>query len=275
MKSRTKIAALIATFLFCASAFGTDLAVLQNGFSIRHEHREVMGSITRLYIGADNTSYVDVPTAQIEHFERDLTPIAPPQKKEEIEKEKKNVATAPSPVLRAPAPVPMTALTLNQAINSASNRTQIDPDLISSVIHAESGFNPHAVSPKGARGLMQLMPKTAANLGVANAFDPGANVDGGTRYLLELLELYKFDLPKALAAYNAGPLRVQQYRGVPPYHETRAYVARIIRDFNNKKIAEQKAAALAAKNKRPAAQKGSAPPKITQNPHTEASQSSP
>jgi membrane-bound lytic murein transglycosylase MltF len=235
----------------------------------------VMGSITRLYIGADNTSYVDVPTAQIEHFERDLTPIAPPQKKEEIEEEKKNVATAPSLVLRAPAPVPMTALTLNQAINSASNRTQIDPDLISSVIHAESGFNPHAVSPKGAQGLMQLMPKTAANLGVANAFDPGANVDGGTRYLLELLELYKFDLPKALAAYNAGPLRVQQYRGVPPYHETRAYVARIIRDFNNKKIAEQKAAALAAKNKRPAAQKGSAPPKITQNPHTEASQSSP
>jgi len=275
MKLGTKIAVLIATFLFCTSAFGTDLAVLQNGFSIRHEHREVMGSITRLYIGADNTSYVDVPTAQIEHFERDLTPVAPPEKKGETEK--KNVAAAPSPVLRAlaPAPVPMTALTLNQAINSASDRTQIDPDLISSVIHAESGFNPHAVSPKGAQGLMQLMPKTAANLGVANAFDPGANVDGGTRYLLELLELYKFDLQKALAAYNAGPLRVQQYRGVPPYHETRAYVARIIRDFNNKKLAEQKAAALAAKSKKPAAQKDSgATPKIAQNPHTETPQSS-
>ena len=268
MKLGTKIAAFIATFVFCASAFGTDLAVLQNGFSIRHEHREVMGSITRLYIGADNTSYVDVPTAQIEHFERDLTPVAPPTKEE---KEKKNVAAAPSPVLRAP----VTALTLNQAINTASDRTQIDPDLISSVIHAESGFNPHAVSPKGAQGLMQLMPKTAANLGVANAFDPGANIDGGTRYLLELLELYKFDLQKALAAYNAGPLRVQQYRGVPPYHETRAYVARIIRDFNNKKLAEQKAAALAAKSKKPAAQKDSpATPKIAQNPHPETSQSS-
>jgi soluble lytic murein transglycosylase-like protein len=163
---------------------------------------------------------------------------------------------------------------MSQAINTASDRTQIDPDLISSVIHAESGFNPHAVSPKGAQGLMQLMPKTAANLGVANAFDPGANIDGGTRYLLELLELYKFDLQKALAAYNAGPLRVQQYRGVPPYHETRAYVARIIRDFNNKKIAEQKAAALAAKSKKPAAQKDSpATPKIAQNPHPETSQS--
>lgn len=270
MRLGTKIAALIATFLFwsflfCASAFGTDLAVLQNGFSIRHEHREVMGSNTRLYFGADNTSYMDVPTAQIEHFEHDLTPAAPPEK---IEDSQKNVATAPSPVLRAPIPVPMTALSLNQAINSASDRTQIDPDLISSVIHAESGFNPHAISPKGAQGLMQLMPRTAANLGVANAFDPGANIDGGTRYLLELLELYKFDLQKALAAYNAGPLRVQQYRGVPPYHETRAYVARIIRDFNNKKIAEQKAAALAAKNKKPAAQK------IAENPHAETSQPS-
>jgi soluble lytic murein transglycosylase-like protein len=273
MKLGIKIAALIGACFFCISAFGTDLAVLQNGFSIRHEHREVMGSITRLYIGADNTSYVDVPTAQIEHFERDLTPAAQPDKKEE----KRNVATAPSPVLRAPAPAPtpMTALALNQAINSASDRTQIDPDLISSVIHAESGFNPHAVSAKGAQGLMQLMPKTAANLGVSNAFDPGANIDGGTRYLLELLELYKFDLQKALAAYNAGPLRVQQYRGVPPYHETRAYVARIIRDFNNKKIAEQKAAALAAKSKKPAAQKDSAAAqKISQNPHTVTSQSS-
>jgi hypothetical protein len=273
MKSRIKFVALIGTILFCGSAFGTDLAVLQNGFSIRHEHREVMGSITRLYIGADNTSYVDVPTSQIEHFERDLTPVAPPEKKAETQK--KNVAAVASPVLRAPAPVPMTALALNQAINSASDRTQIDPDLISSVIHAESGFNPHAISPKGAQGLMQLMPKTAANLGVANAFDPGANIDGGTRYLLELLELYKFDLQKALAAYNAGPLRVQQYRGVPPYHETRAYVSRIIRDFNNKKLAEQKAAALAAKSKKPAAQKDSAAAqKIAENPHKETSQSS-
>jgi soluble lytic murein transglycosylase-like protein len=99
---------------------------------------------------------------------------------------------------------------------------------------------------------MQLMPQTAANLGVANAFDPVANVDGGTRYLRQLLELYNFDLVKALAAYNAGPLRVQQYRGIPPYNETHAYVARIIRDFNRKKVAEQKAAALAAKSRKAA-----------------------
>jgi soluble lytic murein transglycosylase-like protein len=94
---------------------------------------------------------------------------------------------------------------------------------------------------------MQLMPHTASQLGVHNAFDPSANVEGGTRYLRELLERYNFDLVKALAAYNAGPNRVERYRGVPPYYETRAYIARIIREYNRKKLAEQKAAASATK----------------------------
>ena len=87
------------------------------------------------------------------------------------------------------------------------------------------------VSPKGAQGLMQLMPGTASQLGVPNAFDPQANVEGGTKYLRELLERYNFDLVKALAAYNAGPQRVEQFGGVPPYYETRAYVARIVQGF--------------------------------------------
>ena len=86
------------------------------------------------------------------------------------------------------------------------------------------------------------MPQTASQLGVQNAFDPQANVEGGTRYLRELLERYNFDLIKALAAYNAGPRRVEQYGGVPPYYETKAYVARIVRDFNKKKLAEKAAA---------------------------------
>lgn len=93
---------------------------------------------------------------------------------------------------------------------------------------------------------MQLMPQTASRLGVVNSFDPGDNLEGGTRYLRELLERYNFDLIKALAAYNAGPQRVEQYHGVPPYYETQAYVARIIRDFNRKKLAERKSAALKA-----------------------------
>jgi len=132
---------------------------------------------------------------------------------------------------------------ITAVVEDASGRYQLDPDLVNSVIKAESGFNVRAVSPKGAQGLMQLMPGTASKLGVPNAFDPRANVDGGTKYLRELLERYNFDLVKALAAYNAGPQRVERYGGVPPYYETHAYVARIVRDFNKKKIAEQKALA--------------------------------
>ena len=119
-------------------------------------------------------------------------------------------------------------------VRAAGN--QIDPDLINCVIRAESGFNPNAVSPKGAQGLMQLMPQTASRLGVVDSLDPLANVNGGTRYLRELLDLYHNDLVKALAAYNAGPRRVEQYRGVPPYAETQTYVAKVIHDFNRKKL---------------------------------------
>src|SRR5208337_2075966 len=131
---------------------------------------------------------------------------------------------------------------LNEVVNSASAAYHLDPDLVNSVIHAESGFNSRAVSPKGARGLMQLMPSTAGQLGVHDAFDPATNVEGGSRYLRELLERYNFDLVKALAAYNAGPLRVEQYQGVPPFRETRAYVARIVHEYNTKKIAQEKEA---------------------------------
>jgi soluble lytic murein transglycosylase-like protein len=133
---------------------------------------------------------------------------------------------------------------LNDVVNTASGHYRLDPDLVSSVIKAESGFNVHAVSRKGAQGLMQLMPGTASQLGVPNAFDPQANVEGGAKYLRELLERYNFDLVKALAAYNAGPQRVEQFGGVPPYYETRAYVARVVRDFNKKKAAQRKVASV-------------------------------
>ena len=226
MDLRKQIGCAAVILMLTTTSFAADLAVLRNGFSIPHERREQIGTITRLYLSLDGTNYADVPTEQIDRFEK-----GPP--------------TLPAPkVQAAPAAmsIPAPAVTLDQAIAAGSQRYRIDADLISSVIRAESNFNPHAISPKGAQGLMQLMPQTASQLGVANPFDPKANVDGGTKYLRELIERYNFDLVKALAAYNAGPQRVEQYGGVPPYRETRAYVARIVRDFNKKKLAQQKLA---------------------------------
>jgi soluble lytic murein transglycosylase-like protein len=107
----------------------------------------------------------------------------------------------------------------------------VAPELVASVIAVESNFNPNAVSWKSARGLMQLMPETAARFGVKNAFDPQQNIDGGTRYLKELLLKYNGDLALTLAAYNAGPDRVEQYRSVPPYRETRGYVRRVTKKY--------------------------------------------
>jgi len=225
MNFRKQIAC-VAILMLATTSFAADLAVLRNGFSIPHERRAQIGSVTRLYLSMDGTNYADVPTEQIDRFEKGPPTLPTPK-----------IQAAPA-AMSTPAP----AVSLDQAIAAGSQRYRIDPDLISSVIRAESNFNVRAVSPKGAQGLMQLMPKTASQLGVANPFDPGANVDGGTKYLRELIERYNFDLVKALAAYNAGPHRVEQYGGVPPYRETRGYVARIVRGFKKKKLAQQKLA---------------------------------
>jgi soluble lytic murein transglycosylase-like protein len=227
---------LALTALPCSAA---DSAVLRNGFAIRHERRQVIGTITRLYMDGDNSSFVDIPTEEIDHFE--ASPIEAPASAPEADR--------PASHARLQAGNVAHPFDLNEVVRAASGTYRLDPDLVNSVIRAESGFNVRAVSPKGAQGLMQLMPQTASELGVHNAFDPRANVEGGTRYLRELLERYDFDLVKALAAYNAGPQRVEQYGGVPPYYETKAYVARIVRDFNKKK--------LAAKTSQPSTQKTS------------------
>lgn len=112
-------------------------------------------------------------------------------------------------------------------IDGAARRYNIDPALVRAVIHAESGFKMHARSPKGAVGLMQLMPATARLLGVANPRLPRENIHGGVKYLAELLARFKSDITLATAAYNAGPQAVQKYAGVPPYAETQVYVQRV------------------------------------------------
>jgi soluble lytic murein transglycosylase-like protein len=246
MKKSFQVALCIA--LLTANSLAADSAVLRNGFSIRHDHRQIIGTITRLYIGGDQSSFVDIPTTEIDHFESIAETPAP--------------APAPPAILQpAAAPRPFD---LNQTVKTASGTYQLDPDLVTSVIRAESGFNTRALSPKGAQGLMQLMPQTATQLGVHNAYDPQANVEAGTRYLRELLERYNFDLIKALAAYNAGPQRVEQYNGVPPYYETKAYIARIVRDFNKKK--------LAAKTASPTTKTTSAPKSTQTKPTTNLAQ---
>jgi hypothetical protein len=106
-------------------------------------------------------------------------------------------------------------------------------ELVASVIAVESNFNPNAVSWRSARGLMQLMPETAARFGVTKIFDPQQNIEGGTKYLKELLLRYNGDLSLTLAAYNAGPVRVEQYRAIPPYRETQDYVRRVTDKFRN------------------------------------------
>lgn len=113
-------------------------------------------------------------------------------------------------------------------IKSLASEYGVDKSLVKAVIHAESGYNPNAVSSKGAQGLMQLMPKTAQGLKVNNSFDPKDNIRGGIRYLRFLLDTFKGDVTLALAAYNAGLSRVSQYGGVPPYQETRNYISRVL-----------------------------------------------
>jgi hypothetical protein len=237
------------TFLGCALSAAADLAVLRNGNSIRHEHKEILGTVTRLYLGATRDGYIEIPTEQIDHYEKDT---APPAK----------IATANVQRNTVVTPQRQEALTqegLNQVLSGAGARNQIDPDFIRSVIKAESGFHQNAVSRKGALGLMQLMPGTASEMGITNPFDPKSNVEGGTKYLRDLLVKYNFDVNKALAAYNAGPKRVDQYHGIPPYYETQAYVSRIIRDFNRQKIAENPALAKKAGSTKPKAAQKSTP----------------
>jgi Transglycosylase SLT domain len=156
-------------------------------------------------------------------------------------------------------PAPRVTGPFAKLIHGAAQKHGVDESLIQRVLAAESNFNPRAVSRKGALGLMQLLPETAARYSVANVFDPEQNIDAGTRYLRDLLELYRGNLPLALAAYNAGPDMVERYGGIPPFPETETYVQRITRELaqtkGQGKEGPTKAAQSGARNRAPAAQK--------------------
>ena len=188
--------------------------VLRTGERLHVAGYQVLGDKYRLQLQG---GWVDVQTADVLKIEPEevFTPVVP------------DPPVAP----RAAGPP------FREFVDAAASRYGVDAELISSVMEVESHFDPKAVSPKNARGLMQLLPETAARLGVKDIFDPQENIDAGTHYLKELLQLYNNNLTLALAAYNAGPEKVQKYGDVPPYRETVSYVNQVKRKYQKSKSA--------------------------------------
>src|SRR5258708_10263365 len=212
LRMKLSIRIAIAAFALAAQlpALAGEVAVLRNGFTIRCERREQNGDIMRLYTAGGD---IHIPASEIASFEKDDTPVSPAPTPQPASPQ-----AAVTPTAKPPAVQPL--VDLDQLVRDASNRNRLDPDFVNSVIKAESGFHARAVSPKGPQGLMQLMPGTAAQLGVADPFDPKANVDAGTLYLSRLPDQYHDDPIKALAAYNAGAPRVDHDHRLPPDHGT-------------------------------------------------------
>jgi soluble lytic murein transglycosylase-like protein len=232
--------ALAALASLGAQAHAGESVTLRNGFEMQcHHHAEVEGRV-RLYLTAGQDNYIEIAPNEIAQV--DQVPDLPEPS-----------SSAPAPLVapasgqsgshsanaKAATEANLSPADLHQMLLKAGGEHNLDVDLLASLVKAESGGNAHAVSRTGARGLMQLMPGTAAALGVEDSFKPEQNVRGGTAYLDELLTRYHDQLALALAAYNAGPLAVDKYHGIPPYRETQAYVARVIHEFNRRVLARE------------------------------------
>jgi soluble lytic murein transglycosylase-like protein len=197
---------LVPLILCTGAAYAGEYAVLANGSRLHIDRHEKEGTLVKLYTG---TGTIEMPADRVSAFEtEDRVPAT-------------EISKAPAAEAAAPANASPQALA-----DAAARKYGLPSGLVRSVMKAESAFQPHAVSPKGAIGLMQLTPATAETLGV-NPNDPAQNVDAGTRYLRQLLERYHGGLWHALAAYNAGPGAVDRFGGVPPYAETLDYVRRV------------------------------------------------
>jgi hypothetical protein len=152
------------------------------------------------------------------------------------------VAIEPEEIFVAAPKMPLEQAPFGELIRKTAEKYGVDADLVFSVVAAESNFNPKAVSRRNARGLMQLLPETAKRLGVRDIYDPAQNIEGGTRYLRDLLKRYDGDLALTLAAYNAGPGAVERYGKIPPYNETIAYVRAIRKTYALRKSTSGKLA---------------------------------
>jgi hypothetical protein len=212
---------LIGLALSAGSLWAGETVMLQSGFSLHADRHETTGDKVLIYSAGGVTGGVtEIPASMVAGFEADeaiaQAPVPPPQLE--------------------PAPAPPAAIDNNpeHLAELAARKFALPESFVKSVMRAESGFQFSAVSPKGALGLMQLMPETAKYLGV-DARDPQQNAEGGARYLRELLERYQNEpdqVYRALAAYNAGPGAVDRYHGVPPYRETREYILRVLRNWD-------------------------------------------
>ena len=224
--ARTALISAATAAAFAPAAHAFEHITLRTGFTIdcvRHEPLDA--DHTRLFMTGEG-NYQDLRSADIVSVEVLPDPPAPAP-----------LTSAVEAVLKAPPGASLTAAEMHVLLAAAGAAHNIDEDLLLSVIRTESGGNVRAVSRTGARGLMQLMPETAHSMGVKDPNKPDQNINGGTAYLDALLKRYKDDVVLALAAYNAGPGAVDRYHGVPPFRETRAYVTRVLNDFNRRKKA--------------------------------------
>jgi hypothetical protein len=197
-------------------ALGGENAVFNSGLRLHIDRHEESSGVVRLFT---RDGVTELPSNAIAWFEPDDYVPPPPR------------PDPPKPEIKpAPAQPPDPPSSPQDLIRAAAQRSGLPQKFVQSVAKAESGFDPKAVSPKGAIGVMQLMPATAQALG-ADPRDPAQNIDAGTRLLRELLLKYSGDVAKALAAYNAGEKAVDVYQGVPPYSETQRYVDKVVRDY--------------------------------------------
>lgn len=229
MKMRHQITVAAVLAVLSSAGWAAERVTLSNGFAMTCDHHAEVQDHIRLFLSAGENNFIEFPSQEVTSFE--------------------NLPVSPSASATA-APVVNTAHTddgklnpadLNEILTRAGKDHNLDVDLLASLVKAESGGNPRARSRAGARGLMQLMPATASGLGVNDSYKPDENVRGGSTYLDALLVRYHDNLAMALAAYNAGPEAVDRYHGIPPYHETRVYVARVIHEFNRRVLSREAA----------------------------------